>query len=354
MAVEEKHANKATNGAQDRRRVCALPPQPTPALPPDLHPGRASAIRLGRTKWANGTVLHYWFFDGPDPQKDAVRKAFAEWKGLGIGLVFGEVQDAAAAEVRVAFDQNDGSWSYVGRDILGEAATKPTMNYGWDLTDDYGHTTALHEIGHALGMPHEHQNPFAGIVWNEEAVYADLGAPPNNWSREMVFNNVLKKLSTSEVEGSTWDPNSVMEYDFGPGLIVKPEQFSAGLHPKGGLSDTDKEWIKKWYPADQATRGDLQPFQSMPVTLKDQEQADFSLEPDATREYTIATFGASDVVLTLFEATEGDARFVAGHDDSGTEENAHLQVKLFAGHKYIVRMRLYWAGGSGTTAVMYW
>ena len=75
MAVDEKHTYEATNGAQDRRRVCALPPQPTPALPPDLHPGRASAIRLGRTKWANGTVLHYWFFDGPDPQKDAVRNA---------------------------------------------------------------------------------------------------------------------------------------------------------------------------------------------------------------------------------------------------------------------------------------
>ena len=28
--------------------------------------------------------------------------------------------------------------------------------------------TALHGIGHTLGLPHEHQNPNAGIVWDVE------------------------------------------------------------------------------------------------------------------------------------------------------------------------------------------
>ena len=46
------------------------------------------------------------------------------------------------------------------------------MNFGWDLTPLGRSTTALHEIGHTLGMPHEHQNPFAGIAWDEETVYA--------------------------------------------------------------------------------------------------------------------------------------------------------------------------------------
>ena len=50
-----------------------------------------------------------------------------------------------------------------------------TMNFGWDLTTSYGHDTALHEIGHTLGFPHEHQNPTAGIVWNEPAVLAAWG-----------------------------------------------------------------------------------------------------------------------------------------------------------------------------------
>jgi len=41
----------------------------------------------------------------------------------------------------------------------------------------FGLDTAVHEIGHSLGFPHEYQNPKAGIVWNEEAVYAALGQP---------------------------------------------------------------------------------------------------------------------------------------------------------------------------------
>ncbi len=156
--------------ADSPRPHCDVRPQTLPVLRPDLTPGRASAIRLMRAKWVNGTVLHYHFLVGPKPQQQAVRDCFEEWKRVGIGLKFVETADRSEAEVRIAFDQNDGSWSYVGRDVLGISAGEPTMNFGWDLTDDYGHTTALHEIGHTLGLPHEHQNPFAGIVWDEEAV----------------------------------------------------------------------------------------------------------------------------------------------------------------------------------------
>jgi len=58
------------------------------------------------------------------------------------------------------------------------------MNFGWDLTVPGQRGTALHEIGHALGLLHEHQSPFAGIHWDDEAVYAELAGPPNFWSRD--------------------------------------------------------------------------------------------------------------------------------------------------------------------------
>ena len=72
-----------------------------------------------------------------------------------------------SAQIRIAFDPAEDSASYVGTDNLGIDSAKSTMNFGWDLTTPYGHTTALHEIGHAIGFPHEHQNPKGGIVWNE-------------------------------------------------------------------------------------------------------------------------------------------------------------------------------------------
>ena len=56
----------------------------------------------------------------------------------------------------------------------------------------------------------------------------------------------------------------------------------------------------------------------------------------------------------LFEDVDGQLRYVAGDDDSGEERNSSLSVKLFQGRRYVVRVRLYWAGRSGESAVMYW
>ena len=136
-----------------------------------------------------------------------MRDSFTAWKELPLGLEFEEVADAADAEVRIAF-ADDGSWSYIGRQVLDQPANEPTMNFGWDLTTPYGRTTALHEIGHTLGLPHEHQNPFAGIVWNEQAVYDYFAGSPNFWPRDQTFHNVLRKLEPGRGPG----------LDLGPGL----------------------------------------------------------------------------------------------------------------------------------------
>ena len=207
---------------------------PPRQLPPDLTPGRLSAILVSSSKWVNGTVLHYAFFGSgpwtvPENQRAVIRQAFGEWKALGIGLEFKELTDLAESEIRIGFAK-DGSWSYVGRDVLGSPLNQRTMSFGWDLTTPYGHGTARHEIGHTLGLAHEHQNPFAGIVWDEEAVYASLAKPPNSWSRQKTFQNILRKLDPASVTGSTWDPDSIMEYEFGPGLIKEPAAYRNGHH----------------------------------------------------------------------------------------------------------------------------
>ena len=55
----------------------------------------------------------------------------------------------------------------------------------------------------------------------------------------------------------------------------------------------------------------------------------------------------------LFEDINGEPRFLAGDDDSGEERNASISYKLFKGRTYIVRLRLYYPGQSGTTSLMY-
>jgi hypothetical protein len=338
-------------------RYCTVRPRVLPQLASTLPLDRQRAIIVGRTRWANHTTLRYTFLaaDGASAdQQEVVRTAFSEWKGLGLGLDFSEVADPAAAEVRIGFLQGDGSWSYIGREVLDIRVTDRTMNFGWDLTTTYGHSTAQHEIGHTLGLPHEHQNPHAGIVWDEEAVYRYLGGPPNNWDRATVYQNVLRKLDPREVEGSTWDPDSIMEYEFPGGLIISPEAYRTGLVPPGTLSAVDREEALTWYPGDAPGPVLLQPFTSAPMDLRPAGQCDFEIRPDSSRTYDIGTFGSTDAVLVLLEDVDGALRHLAGDDDSGEDRNAHLRLKLFAGRRYVVRVRLYYAWDSGKSAVMYW
>jgi Astacin (Peptidase family M12A) len=341
---------------------CALPPIPERTFGPDVSPGRARLLRVMDRKWVNGTKLRYYFFDsgsfaGGNEQKDLVREGFEAWKQLGIGVSFEEITDISEAEVRIGFLRGDGAWSYIGRDIIDiPGQVERTMNFGWDLTrDPRGVDVPVHEIGHTLGFPHEHQNPFAGIVWNEEVVYDYFGAPPNNWSRATTLYNVIRKLTAGEVEGSDWDPNSIMHYAFAAGLIDRPEQYRSGLHPAGGLSESDIAEVKRFYPPlDDAKNPQLVPFKSETLALAAGEQKNFSIVPSATREYTIQTFGNSDTVMVLFEDQNGDLKYISGDDDSGTSLNALIKARLYKGKKYVVRIRLYLNYATGDSAVMMW
>ncbi len=338
--------------------LCAVPEVPEPVFGRDVNPHRAGLIRLFRKKWVNGTVLHYYFFDTAEEQKKVVRRAFDTWKDIGMGLAFEEVDSPDEAEVRIGFDQTDGSWSYVGRDIIDLVAgpDEPTMNIGWDLTRDPREIdTAIHEIGHTLGFPHEHQNPNAGIVWNEEAVYAALAKPPNRWNRQKTFYNIIRKLDPTEVQGSVWDPDSVMHYPFGAGLIKEPARYSKGLSPAGGISERDESWVKTFYPpAEDAGYKEIKPLEPVKLAIAIGEQKNLLIKPEATRYYDVRTFGTSDSVMVLFEDQDGELRYLTGDDDSGEDRNASIRTKLIKGRRYVLRVRLYYANRAGETAVMMW
>ncbi|MCX5211618.1 M12 family metallopeptidase [Kitasatospora sp. NBC_00240] len=340
-------------------RYCSQKPSLRPAPAPGLAPHRAHAIIAIGNKWLNGTVLRYCFLDstgggrGPG-QLDAVRAALREWKDLGIGLDFKEVDDSSESEVRIDF-QGRFSESVVGTDVLQVGQHEATTNFGWDLTDAVGHATALHETGHVLGFDHEHQNPNAGIEWEEEKVYAALALPPNEWDRETTFFNIIRKLDPATVSGSVFDADSIMEYPFPPGLIKRPKKYRIeGIPDPLSLSAFDKDMVQQWYPTLVARPRHLEPRESVALPKHSGGQSDFEITPAESRKYALATFGDADVVMALFERVNGDLRYVTADDDSGQDRNGRLDVKLFKGRTYVVRARLYSTWGSSEAALMYW
>jgi hypothetical protein len=342
-------------------QYCSMPQMVERIFSPDVDPERQELIIRFGNKWLNGTILHYYFFDegewkGSESEKNVVREAFKIWKDVGIGLIFKEVSLRTEAEIRIGFLKGNGSWSRgLGKDILNNGINDRTMNFGWDITRNAQELdTAIHEIGHSLGFPHEHQNPNAGIVWDEEKVYTELAKPPNNWSRETTSRNIIRKLDPREVEGSPWDPKSVMHYPFDPGLILSPPEYGRdGIFPPGGLSAKDIEYVQKFYPPLPEQEIELKPFVSVPLKLGKDRQQNFKIAPDATRNYSFATFGSSDSVLGLFEIIDGEPRYVKADDDSGEERNATLNIKLFVRRQYILRVRNY-HNRDEQIAVMMW
>ena len=360
--------------APDKINYCSLPQIPTRQFESAMNPLRMEAIIVMAKKWVNGTKLKYYFFNddsfftsftdslgnqgmslwkGTNAEKEAVQKAFKKWKEIGIGLEFEETTDRLEAHIRIGFAKGEGSWSYIGRDSWDIPKESRTMNFGWQIEND--EDTILHEIGHAIGLPHEHQNPNAGIVWDEEAVYNQLAGSPNFWSRDKTFSNIIKKINADTVLGSSWDPNSIMHYPFGPGLIVAPEEYRNGLFPEDGLSNRDTSWVKQFYPRlDKRTFLDLKPFHSEVFSLTNGAQVNFEFAPVETRSYTFQTFGFMDTVMVLSEVINGENEYISGDDDSGEERNSHIKQKLMKNKKYLINIRLYYKTSSGDTCVMVW
>jgi hypothetical protein len=215
----------------------------------DLTPSGDNALEAAgefRKFWRPGRTLKVAFVGGASAAQQQVMDTARQWSDFAnIAFDFGDHQDA---EIRIALDENDGHWSAVGTDALVEEyfpKSGPTMNCG--LTTDsppaeYSRVV-LHEFGHALGMIHEHQNPTAGIRWNERVVI-DALKRSQGWDEATIRHNVLNSVSREDLRFTAFDDKSIMLYAFPAEWTVDGRQFDHNT----ALSETDQAFIAAHYP----------------------------------------------------------------------------------------------------------
>ncbi len=205
---------------------------------------RQAGVILTGKKWRNGRTLRVRFLSGSPEVINRIKPYFLQWSEYA-NIKF-EFVDTDPAEIRVAVTNSGRSWSYLGTDALARE-TGPTMEFGWldsgDPETEYSRVV-LHEVGHALGMPHEHQHPRNGIPWDKEAVYRYYGGPPNNWSKETIDHNLFRKYSETITQFSNFDKKSIMLYAI-PNELTQGDWYAPWNRE---LSSTDKTFVGEQYP----------------------------------------------------------------------------------------------------------
>ncbi|KAF9044984.1 hypothetical protein BJ165DRAFT_1404250 [Panaeolus papilionaceus] len=230
------------------RGCCAFDKMPD--RPPKSRMGPLKAVLVNTERlWDNGQPV------GTRIQQEKVKRIVKEWKQY-LNLDFKFVTGRNAT-IRISFDAQTGSWSFLGRDNESIHRNRPTMNFGWVSKDsritEEDKAVILHEFGHAIGYLHEHQSSRRGevITLDEEVdnlillAVIEFYTRTQDWTPEEVRQQILDVYGDEEVSSfSKIDLTSIMMYFMPKEMNLEKIE----VPPNNNLSDTDKAYAFINYP----------------------------------------------------------------------------------------------------------
>jgi hypothetical protein len=148
----------------------------------------------GLTPGTGKITLGVFFLNGSSDQQELVKAASMAWTNGPLGTIFALDFSVPQQQshIRIAFDGDDGNWSYIGRQSNGVQKKLKTMNI--QTLEDF---IVQHEFGHTWCLQHEHQFPGA-IHWNQPQVIADMEAE-QGWSPAMTKTQMLAPLDKAAI-----------------------------------------------------------------------------------------------------------------------------------------------------------
>lgn len=237
-----------------------------PSQDADMLLSRQYAIANNDKLWKDGENLRVSIIDGSKEQIALFKEALGQWEkymSLTFKVQFLDVSQVSSSntDVSVSFTkrlENENMMeskecnSFIGTDSRGQKISMSLACPSFSASGPKG--TYLHEIGHALGLRHEHQHQ------NRDLLRQDLHniCQAFNFSDlkcEKMVMQEFKCLDTNSTCLTEYDRSSIMHYQT---YFTGREGELIGSTPNYQLSLKDRVSIFKLYPTSKITLEDIQ------------------------------------------------------------------------------------------------